>query len=165
MKTIRYLVIHKPGLYVLGAFVFVILLSYGFSFNKAATVLFWWYLMCAVTVGLYMAWCNFIALMMSLVDKDTPAGWNWENRPSVQELKKEDPAQARVLAEMWDQLDQTMWQSTVVRLLLIITIFVSLPVGAFFLRESIMEVVVWWKLTLALVLLTYGFVMHHRYNR
>ena len=165
MKKIRGFVLDKPWLYGLGVLVSTVLLVFGFSFNQASTVLFWWYIVCAATVGLYMAWCNFIALMISLVDKDTPPGWNWENRPSIQELKKEDLAQARVLAEMYDLVDQTMWQSTFVRLIWVVTIFVSLPLGVFFLQGSITEVIIWWKLALALVLLAYGFVMHHRYNR
>ena len=112
-----------------------------------------------------MVWCNFIALMMSLVDKDTPPGWNLNNRPSLQELRGDDPELARVLGEMHDLVDRVSWISAFFRLVWVITIFVSLPVGAFFLRESIMEVIVWWKFALALVLLAFGFVMHHQYNR
>lgn len=165
MERIRHLVLDEPGLYLFGALGSALLLAFGLSFYQAAAILFWWYVICTATVGLYIVWCNFIALMISLVDKGAPPGWNWENCPSIQELKQENPVQARVLAEIWGQLDQTMWQSIFVRLLLIITIFVSLPLGAFFLRESIANAIVWWKLALALVLLAYGFVTHHRYNR
>ena len=165
MEKFRYLVLDEPVLYLFGALVFVALLGFGLSFNQAATLLFWWYVGCATIVGLYMTWCNFIMLMMSLVDKDTPSGWNWENRPSIQDWKEDDPVQARALAGIWDQLDQTMWKFNLIRLLLVISLFISLPLGAYFLRESIMEVINWWKLALALALLTFGFVNHHRYNQ
>ena len=165
MEKIRYLVLDEPALYLLGALVAVLLFTLGLSLNQAATVMFWWYVACSATVGLYVTWCDFTAFLMSLVDRDTPSGWNWENRPSIQELKKEDPAYARVLAEMWDQLDQTMWRGALRRLFLVLTMFASLPLGAYFLRQSMAGVAVWGESALALVLLTYGFIMHHRYHR
>ena len=165
MRKIQHLVFDTPGMYLFCGPICGALIAFRFSFNQAATILFWWYIVCAATVGLYMIWCNLITLMMSLADKDTQPGWNWDNRPSIQELKQEDPAQARVLAEIWDQLDQAMWKDALIRLLLIITIFVSLPLGAFFLREPITEVIIWWKFVLAFILLTYGFVTHYLCHR
>jgi len=84
MKKIRGFVLDKPWLYGLGVLVSTVLLVFGFSFDQAVTVLFWWYLTCAVTAGLYLVWCNFIALMMSLVDKDIPFGWNKDTYKKVQ---------------------------------------------------------------------------------
>ncbi len=160
MEKIRAAVLDEPGLYLLGMLVSVTLLAFGFSTEQATTILFWWFVVCAVPVGLYMAFCSVLALLLEKeIPYETTPGWNLENRPSLQDLKKTDPEQARWMGEMYDMLDQTSWHGEVFHLVLTISIFVGLVVGAFFLQSFVANSG-WWRLALAVILLGYGFVMH-----
>lgn len=160
MEKVRAAVLDEPGLYLLGMLVSATLLVLGFSMEQAITVLFWWFAVCAVPVGLYMAFCSVMAIFLEKeIADETYPGWNLEHRPSLQDLKKTDPEQARWMGEMYDMLDQTSWHLGVIHLVLTISTFVSLVVGAFFLQSFVANAG-WWKLILAGLFLGYGLVMH-----
>ena len=160
MEKIRAAVLDEPGLYLLGMLVSATLLAFGFPTERATTVLFWWFVVCAVPIGLYMTFCSVMAFFLEKeIADETYPGWNLEHRPSLQDLKKTDPEQARWMGEMYDMLDQTSWHSGVIHLVLTISIFVSLVVGAFFLQSFVINAG-WWRLILAIVLIGYGLIIH-----
>ena len=160
MEKIRGLILDEPGLYLLGVLVSATLLAFGFTPNQVATILFWWFFVIAVPVGLYITFCDVLVLLLEkkIADETTP-GWNLENRPSLQELKKTNPEQARWMGEMHDMLDQINWHGGMIQLILTISVFVGLVVGAFFFKSFVINSG-WWRLALAVILLGYGFVMH-----
>ena len=160
MVKVRVAVLDEPGLYLLGMLVSVILLVFGFSMEQAITVLFWWFVICAVPVGLYMAFCSVMVLFLEKdIANETYPGWNLENRPSLQDLKKTDPEQARSMGEIYDMLDQTSTHIGAIYLVLNVSIHASLVVGAFFLQSFVVNAG-WWRLILAIILLGYGLIMH-----
>jgi len=160
MEKVRTAVLDEPGLYLLGMFVSATLLAFGFSTEQAVTILFWWFVVCAIPVGLYMALCSVMAIFLEKeIADETYPGWNLEHRPSLQDLKKTDPEQARWKGDMYDMLDQTSTHVGAIHLVLTISIFVGLVVGAFFLQSFVINTG-WWKLILAVLFLGYGLIMH-----
>ena len=160
MEKIRAAVLDEPGLYLLGMLVSATLLAFGFPTERATTVLFWWFVVCAVPIGLYMTFCSVMAFFLEKeIADETYPGWNLEHRPSLQELKKTDPEQARWMGEMHDMLDQMSSHVGVIYLVLNISIHASLTVGAFFLQSFVINTG-WWRLILAIVLICYGLIIH-----
>lgn len=160
MERIRQLVFEEPGLYLFGGLVSLSLLAFGFSIEQVSNVIFWWYVACALTIGLYMTFCSVLALLMekSIAEETTP-GWNLENRPSLQDLKKTNPEEAQWMGEMYDLIDQTGWYPGIMHLVLTISIHISLVIGVFFLNHFIIYTG-WWRLTISIICLVYGLVMH-----
>ena len=162
MKKIKVFSLDEPWLYLLGLFVFYIALQINIPLKTAAFFLFWWFLICSITVGGYIILCNLGALIVAYMDKSAPSGWNLENRPSIQEIKKKDPLLAQAIGEIWDEIDQNAWKDIALRLIIIVTIFVSLPLSAYLL-VSAAEVFYLWKMILSFFTLIYGLLMYHLY--
>lgn len=160
MEKIRFFVLEEPGLYILGILVSLTAVLLGFSAGQMANLLFWWFVICAVPIGLYMAFCNLIAFFIEKgISKETYPGWNRENRPSLQELAKTDPGEAQWMGELYDIIDQTSYQGGMTRLLFAIIPFASLIISAAFLR-SFSFGSAWWKLILAFIFLGLGLISH-----
>ena len=162
MKKNQAFSLDEPWLYLLGLFVFYIALNLDVPFKTATLFLFWWFLTCSITVGGYIMLCNLGALMVAYLDKGTPSGWNLENRPSLQEIKKKDPLLAKAIGEIWDEIDKNAWKSIAFRLIIVITIFVSFPFAVYLLILTT-EAFALWKVILSFVLLIYGLIMYHYY--
>jgi hypothetical protein len=163
LERLKYHTVDQPGLHLLGAVISTVLLvGFGYTFGEAASFLFWWYLACSATIGIWTIWVAFIALGMSFTERDTPVGWNAANRPSLHGLPE---VETQVFGQVYDTFDQTQWQSYLKRVGLIISVHSSLPLGAFFLKQYAGdETMILGKLGVAIFLLIYGSLMYHRQN-
>jgi hypothetical protein len=160
MGRIWDLVWGEPVLYLLGLLVSASLLAWGYSLSAATNVMFWWYLACAFTVGLVQVGSAFFSLYISRgIANDTYAGWNYDNRPSLQELKEKDPEFAWMLGEMYDDTERGWAWIAGIQFARFLIALIALVLGAFLLRQAAYHGGLW-QLIVAVILLGGGLVAH-----
>lgn len=149
-------IVFVPGLQIFGTILVggSVFYHHSITYVEAGYILFYWYLLLSMTVGLYNTWIQLRVVLHYMRDEEL----------SKPRSRRGPTAEEEAVALHQDHLDQIMFRSAGIRLLQVASIFVSLPLGAYLLLEAARDGSLL-KAVGGATLITYGIAMHYRVYR